>query len=389
VLAPQSAPFAPGCVASSRCARIGVIPLSGPESGRRARFDEPYSSTTADASTFAQSVQARWGPFRFLGPRALPKSLGEARARRPACRSSPGARPLGLGSRRASATGQEFGQQSLVDGRPKSLSRDVATMTPGSHGARGKRGATRSDVQLRRPDVAVSIGVPRVPCAALPYGGVRAARSRCADTTDVGSDLGAGNRSAMVLPCRRAWRDRRRTAGRWASPELARRLICKRGCEPRFGPELPTAPRMDAITASAAARRMVRSPTACPDRVGRASVFRTPGRTTTWGKGWLDVKRIQSPRSLPTKLADVLAGLGSVLRARFGSAPATRPASDRRRYEELRDRVERLESVVEGLQDALYRETQRQDDRIAALHARTEPDEIARALSADARKRGL
>jgi hypothetical protein len=100
------------------------------------------------------------------------------------------------------------------------------------------------------------------------------------------------------------------------------------------------------------------------------------------------VKRLDSLRSLPIKPADVRERL-HVLRGRVASAPGTRPPADRRRYEELRDRVERLESVVEGLQDALYRETQRQDERIAALHARTEPDEIARALSADARRRGL
>jgi hypothetical protein len=104
--------------------------------------------------------------------------------------------------------------------------------------------------------------------------------------------------------------------------------------------------------------------------------------------GWLRVKRRESLSSLPTKLADLRDRLHP-LRVRVGSALATRPPADRRRYEELRDRVERLESVVEGLQDALYRETQRQDERITALHARTEPDEIARALSADARRRGL
>jgi hypothetical protein len=55
----------------------------------------------------------------------------------------------------------------------------------------------------------------------------------------------------------------------------------------------------------------------------------------------------------------------------------------------LEERLRRLESVVEGLQDALYREALRQNERIDELRARTEPAEIARALSEDSRRRGL
>jgi len=57
--------------------------------------------------------------------------------------------------------------------------------------------------------------------------------------------------------------------------------------------------------------------------------------------------------------------------------------------EDLQDRIERLERVVEGLQDALYCESRRQNDRVDELRSRLEPSEIARALSDDARKRGL
>jgi len=59
------------------------------------------------------------------------------------------------------------------------------------------------------------------------------------------------------------------------------------------------------------------------------------------------------------------------------------------RDQELIARVERLESVVEGLQDAVYRQAQQQDREIGELRTRTDPAEIARALSADARRRGL
>jgi hypothetical protein len=65
---------------------------------------------------------------------------------------------------------------------------------------------------------------------------------------------------------------------------------------------------------------------------------------------------------------------------------STRPLQDER---DLTARVERLESVVEGLQDAIYRQAQQHDSDIGELRKRTDPAEIARALSADARRRGL
>jgi hypothetical protein len=56
---------------------------------------------------------------------------------------------------------------------------------------------------------------------------------------------------------------------------------------------------------------------------------------------------------------------------------------------ELRTRVAHLEALVQGLQDAVYRESQRQDKRLTELEARTDPAALAAALSEDARQRGL
>ena len=42
-----------------------------------------------------------------------------------------------------------------------------------------------------------------------------------------------------------------------------------------------------------------------------------------------------------------------------------------------------------GLQDAVHRESVREGGRIEALEKRSEPAEISRALSRDARERGL
>jgi hypothetical protein len=75
--------------------------------------------------------------------------------------------------------------------------------------------------------------------------------------------------------------------------------------------------------------------------------------------------------------------IGRLAHARRPPAP---PGQDLRPLEE---RLRHLEALVEGLQDALHRETVRHDERIAELDRKTEPEELVKALSADARRRGL
>jgi uncharacterized coiled-coil protein SlyX len=59
------------------------------------------------------------------------------------------------------------------------------------------------------------------------------------------------------------------------------------------------------------------------------------------------------------------------------------------RIEGLEKRVSHLETMVEGLQDAVHREITRTNHQIDELRKRTEPGELSRALSEDARHRGL
>ena len=70
---------------------------------------------------------------------------------------------------------------------------------------------------------------------------------------------------------------------------------------------------------------------------------------------------------------------------------ATVPVPDRPNQgdEGLQARVERLEALAEALQDQLYRHECNTDRRFLDLRRRVEPDEIARALSADARARRI
>jgi uncharacterized coiled-coil protein SlyX len=73
-----------------------------------------------------------------------------------------------------------------------------------------------------------------------------------------------------------------------------------------------------------------------------------------------------------------------------GSSPATAPdQSPDRRLKALEARMDHLEKALEGLQDAVYRQAQLEEEQIGALRKRMAPDQLARDLSQDARRRGL
>jgi TolA-binding protein len=68
-------------------------------------------------------------------------------------------------------------------------------------------------------------------------------------------------------------------------------------------------------------------------------------------------------------------------------APAVDSAQDQLRV--LEARVEHLEQLVQGLQDSVHRESSRHAKRIAELESRVQPAALGKALSDDARTRGL
>lgn len=70
-----------------------------------------------------------------------------------------------------------------------------------------------------------------------------------------------------------------------------------------------------------------------------------------------------------------------------GEAGRTDPDPDVVRA--LEARIAHLEQQLQGFQDSVHREAQRQQKRIAELEARIDPATLSRALSADARERGL
>lgn len=65
----------------------------------------------------------------------------------------------------------------------------------------------------------------------------------------------------------------------------------------------------------------------------------------------------------------------------------TRPGQDQLRA--LEARVTHLEQLLEGLQDSVHRESTRLGKRVTELEAQIQPGALGRALSEDARERGL
>lgn len=72
-----------------------------------------------------------------------------------------------------------------------------------------------------------------------------------------------------------------------------------------------------------------------------------------------------------------------------GRAPSPPPAPGQDELRALETRIAHLEQLVQGLQDSVHRESTRLSERIGELEARIQPAALAKALSQDARERGL
>jgi uncharacterized coiled-coil protein SlyX len=74
-----------------------------------------------------------------------------------------------------------------------------------------------------------------------------------------------------------------------------------------------------------------------------------------------------------------------------GDASGRRSTVDKQddRIPVLEARIAHLERLVEGLQDSVHRESERQLKLIAELQAQVEPGAMGSALAEDARSRGL
>lgn len=77
------------------------------------------------------------------------------------------------------------------------------------------------------------------------------------------------------------------------------------------------------------------------------------------------------------------------LRLRTPADASRSDAGSEARIPELERRLEHLEAAFEGLQDAVDRQARRQEKELDELTRSIQPGAMARALSDDARKRGI
>lgn len=75
--------------------------------------------------------------------------------------------------------------------------------------------------------------------------------------------------------------------------------------------------------------------------------------------------------------------------AKPGTGPEADEVDDQTQVAALERRIEDLEALLEALQDSVHREMSRQGREIDALITKTQAPEMARALGAYSRERGL
>jgi predicted translin family RNA/ssDNA-binding protein len=88
----------------------------------------------------------------------------------------------------------------------------------------------------------------------------------------------------------------------------------------------------------------------------------------------------------------LIARIRQIRRVSKTAEDAAQPPAVDRQHDQLRaleTRVEHLEALVQGLQDSVHRESLRHANRLSELEARIQPAALGKALSDDARARGL
>jgi hypothetical protein len=88
---------------------------------------------------------------------------------------------------------------------------------------------------------------------------------------------------------------------------------------------------------------------------------------------------------------ELISRVRALRRRALAPAESEAPAEDalQRQVNDLRAQVAHLEQLVQGLQDSVYRDFRRHDERINEIQERIAPEAIAAALSKDERERGL
>jgi hypothetical protein len=103
------------------------------------------------------------------------------------------------------------------------------------------------------------------------------------------------------------------------------------------------------------------------------------------------IARIRHLRRIKSDSEPRSAGAGAISPSGSEGVQPPGPEAERRgrQLDQLEARIGHLEKLVEGFQDSVHREAERQGKLITELQAQINPEAMSAALSKDARARGL
>ena len=100
-------------------------------------------------------------------------------------------------------------------------------------------------------------------------------------------------------------------------------------------------------------------------------------------------ERAPSTQPAESDAGAIRAAVTRIWQRRRGARSGSPDSGWQQSLEALSARVEHLEAELEGLQDAVYRQAVLEQENIGDLRRRTAPEQLARDLGENARKRGL
>jgi hypothetical protein len=104
-----------------------------------------------------------------------------------------------------------------------------------------------------------------------------------------------------------------------------------------------------------------------------------------FGKRWF----VREREGLIARISQIRRATADAAERRTSAEAESAAATEQDQIRALEARVSELEDMLQGLQDSVHRESLRTNKRIVGLESQIQPAALSRALSEDARERGL
>jgi predicted nucleic acid-binding Zn-ribbon protein len=98
---------------------------------------------------------------------------------------------------------------------------------------------------------------------------------------------------------------------------------------------------------------------------------------------------VREREGLIARISQIRRATADAAERRTSAEAESAAATEQDKIRALEARVSELEDMLQGLQDSVHRESLRTNKRILGLESQIQPAALSRALSEDARERGL